>query len=137
MTKSAQCHCGGVQISVEGEPMRMAQCHCNSCQRMSGTGHATWAFFPTDQVTITGDLSTYESPTDSGAVKTRSFCPKCGSPLFTQGSKTTERIGIAASAFDDSSWFLPQMVVYPWDVPSWDVIDEALPKQEKPAYLSE
>jgi hypothetical protein len=132
MHNTAHCHCGSVTVEVEGEPVRMAQCHCNACRRLSGTGHATWAFFPVEHVKISGEVARYQCPADSGATKARSFCPGCGAPLFTENSRTPERIGIAAAAFENSNWFQPQMIVYPWDMQVWDVVDEVIPKQERP-----
>jgi len=63
---SGQCLCGAVSYSVEGDPLRMAQCHCKDCQRASGTGHMSLAFFKEDQVSIEGTYSEYASVADSG-----------------------------------------------------------------------
>ena len=60
MHLTGHCHCGAVSFTVDGEPVRMAQCHCGACRRMSGTGHASNAFFKTSQVVITGQTAIYE-----------------------------------------------------------------------------
>ena len=36
MNKSAACSCGQLQVTVEGDPMRIALCHCLACQRRTG-----------------------------------------------------------------------------------------------------
>ena len=48
------CLCGAVSYTVNAKPIRMAQCHCKDCQRASGTGHMSVAFFKKDDVAIMG-----------------------------------------------------------------------------------
>lgn len=130
MTLTGQCHCGDVKFTVEGEPLRMAQCHCNACRRITGTGHNVQAFFKRDDVKITGNTSTHESPSDSGNIRTRHFCPTCGSRLFSDNAKTPAVIGIAVGAFDESEWFKPEIIVYNAERPIWDVIDPTIELHE-------
>ena len=56
----------------------MAQCHCKDCQRVSGTGHTSLAFFMEGQISIDGKFSEYSSVADSGNENIRGFCPACG-----------------------------------------------------------
>lgn len=126
MTLTGHCHCGEVNFSVEGEPLRMAQCHCNACRRSTGTGHNVQAFFKRDQVTINGETRTHESTADSGNKRTRYFCPTCGSRLFSVNEKFPEVIGIAAGVFDESDWFKPQVILYNSERPIWDIVDPSV-----------
>jgi hypothetical protein len=126
MHLSGHCHCGAVSYTIKGEPARMAQCHCNACRRTTGTGHNVQAFFPRDQVTITGETKSYESTADSGSSRRRHFCPVCGSRLFSDNSRSPDMIGIAVGTFDDSGWFKPQAIVYSAERPSWDFVDPAV-----------
>ena len=61
---TGKCLCGKVNYTINSEPLKMAQCHCLDCQRSSGTGHFSNAFFDKDSVTITGDTSSYTTQSD-------------------------------------------------------------------------
>lgn len=127
---TGRCLCGKVSYSITSEPLRMAQCHCDYCQRSSGTGHMSLAFFPKDSVTINGETSSYTSDADSGDKVTRHFCPDCGSRLFGTNNVVTTIMGIAVGCVDDSSWFKPGAIVYNKRKPVWDSMDESLPTFE-------
>ena len=124
MTKTGRCLCGEVTFEVNADPLRMGQCHCNACQKITGTGHNVQAFFKTDSVKITGKTSTHESVADSGNIRTRHFCPNCGSRLFSKNSAAPNVTGIAIGSFDDNSWFKPEVILYNSMRPAWDMIDE-------------
>ena len=51
-----RCLCGAVSYTIDAKPVRMAQCHCKDCQRASGTGHMSLAFFEKRDVVIRGQL---------------------------------------------------------------------------------
>ena len=131
MKLSGACHCGAISFTVDAEPLRMAQCHCNACRRITGTGHNVQAFFNSENVTINGTTKTHESVSDTGNVRTRHFCPECGSRLFSENSKAPGGIGIAAGVFDDSTWFRPQTILYVSERPQWDVCDDTIPTHDK------
>lgn len=128
---SGSCVCGAVTYSVHGEPVRMGQCHCKDCQRASGTGHMSLAFFNEDDVKISGEFAEYSSTAESGNINTRAFCPTCGGRLFGRNSARAGVKAIAVGSFDDSSWFKPQAVVYCKDQPKWDLTDDESAKFDK------
>ena len=115
-----RCLCGAVTYTITGEPLRMAQCHCLDCQRASGTGHNTLAFFKADDFAITGETNSYSSTADSGNTKTRHFCPTCGSGLYGENSSRPGVVGVTVGSADAKDWFSPQAVVYARNRPKWD-----------------
>lgn len=123
MFASGRCLCGAITFTVQNPPFRMAQCHCEQCRRSTGTGHHVQAFFTRADVEISGQTATYKSIADSGSERTRHFCPTCGSRLFAENAGKPGTIGIAAAAFDDSSWFKPGINLYASQRPVWDVVD--------------
>jgi hypothetical protein len=62
-----------VRIEITAAPLRVGLCHCLDCRKRQGALFHSFAVFPPEAVTVTGETRTY---------KTRSFCPTCGSPLF-------------------------------------------------------
>jgi len=125
---TGQCLCGAVKYEITGEPIRMAACHCKDCQRSSGTGHMSLAFFKESDVSVSGETSSFDAKADSGNINTRHFCPNCGSRLFTRNSGRPGVIGIAVGCADDNSWFSPQAVVYNARCEAWDAIPLEIPK---------
>ncbi len=60
----------------------MNDCQCRDCQHMSGTGHGSYLTFPRAGVRLEGEARHWDMVGDSGNVKTRAFCPACGSPVY-------------------------------------------------------
>lgn len=124
------CLCGAVTFKVSGVPIRMAQCHCKDCQRASGTGHMSNAVFKQEDVEVTGATASYASTSDSGNTLTRHFCPTCGARLFLFSKARPGMIVMAAGAFDDLSWFEPEVVLYTKHRPHWDLTTDSVPNFE-------
>ena len=123
---SGKCLCGKVNYTINAEPVKMAQCHCLDCQRSSGTGHFSLAFFPKDKVIIKGNTSSFTTKADDGPEITRHFCPECGSRLFAINN-VNSFMSIAVGCLNDNSWFKPQAIVYNKRKPAWDFMDGNLP----------
>ncbi len=47
----ASCHCGGVRLKVAHAPLQVTSCNCSICRRYG----VLWAYYPPDQVRVTGD----------------------------------------------------------------------------------
>ena len=124
------CLCGAVRIVASAPPIAMAQCHCRDCQRVSGAGHTSNARFDAASVEITGKTASYAVRADSGNTFMRHFCPTCGSRVFALSSGRPGMIILAAGAFDDSSWFSPQVVLYGRSRPDWDTASQSIPQFE-------
>src|SRR5947209_2940052 len=106
------CLCGAVSYTISAKPIRMARCHCKDCQRASGTGHMSLAFFKKEDVAIRGTTASFASTADSGNANTRHFCPVCGSRVYGENSARPGIVGITVGCLDENDWFAPQAVVY-------------------------
>jgi hypothetical protein len=124
------CLCGAVTYAVNAKPLRMAQCHCKDCQRASGTGHMSLAFFKKDDVVMRGTTASYGVTADSGNTNTRHFCPKCGSRVYGENSARPGVIGISVGCLEENDWFSPQAVVYTKGRPGWDKTATDVPNFE-------
>ena len=128
---AGSCLCGAVTYEITAEPFRVAQCCCTDCQKITGTGHATIAFFPEDACTISGKTAEFAVIADSGNTNTRVFCPECGSRLFGRNTARPGVIGVMAGSLDRGADGLqPQAIVYVKRQHGWDMLDEALPRFE-------
>ena len=51
-TRRASCSCGQLQLTIEGEPSRIAMCHCLECQRRTGAVISNQARFRLEQESL-------------------------------------------------------------------------------------
>jgi hypothetical protein len=112
------CLCGRVRYTVTAEPAFSGLCHCRNCQRYTGTGYETFIVFPTEAVSVQGELKTYEDTGGSGKPVYRRFCPNCGSGVINDVDILGMRI-VLAGTLDDPTAFKPTMDVFwscaqPW-----------------------
>lgn len=128
---AGHCLCGDVSFTIRSGPVATGQCHCKDCQRASGTGHMSLAFFKTEDVEITGEAAKFSVTAESGNINTRYFCAKCGGRVFGENSARQGLIAVAVGSVDDNSWYEPQRVVYTQDRPDWDVTSTDIANFEK------
>ena len=83
MSYQAQCHCGAVQLEIEGDlPDKAVTCNCSHC---SAKG-LVLAAMARDQLKVTageGALRTYKF---NRHVISHRFCSQCGTQPFSEGT---------------------------------------------------
>ena len=78
------CHCGHVRYEAEIDPAKVAICHCTDCQVLSGSAFRTVVPAPKAGFRLlSGKLKIYVKIADSGNQRTQSFCPECGTPIYS------------------------------------------------------
>lgn len=126
------CACSAIRYEIPAEPLFMNDCQCRDCQRASGTGHGSYLSFPgTPQVKLSGQARHWDMRGDSGNVKTRGFCPACGSPVYLTFSAMPDVFTVHAASLDDPGRYRPQAATYTLRGHAWDHLDPALAKFEK------
>lgn len=122
------CACGAIRFRIAAEPLFQNHCQCRDCQHKSGTGHGSYLSFPRAGVEQTGQATHWNLVADSGQVKTRAFCPTCGSPVYMTFSAAPDVFTVHAGSLDDPGRFQPQVVTYAARGHAWDRLDPALTK---------
>lgn len=125
------CACGAIRYEISGEPVFSNDCQCRDCQRESGTGHGSHLSFLRSGVILTGDAKTWDMRADSGNIKTRAFCPTCGSPVYMTFAAMSDIFTIRAASLDDPSRYQPQVITYRQRGHVWDYLDPSLPTFDK------
>jgi hypothetical protein len=120
---SGGCLCGAVRYEAKSGPQMMGDCFCLDCRKTSGTAHCSHMVMPKSDVDMSGEVSRFDKPADSGNIVTRCFCPKCGSPVYSMNSAMVDFIFLRASSLDDPEIYAAQMTVYTSRAPSWGRID--------------
>lgn len=121
------CLCGAVRFESASDPQVVGHCHCVDCRKSSGTGHCTHIVVPEDGFTVSGEVTFYDRPADSGNLVSRGFCPTCGSAVYSRNSGMPGMVFPRASSLDDPDAVTPQMVIYTSRAAAWDHMDPALP----------
>ncbi|WP_432726070.1 GFA family protein [Variovorax sp. W6] len=125
------CACGAIRYEIPSEPIFQNHCQCLDCQHKSGTGHGSYLSFVRGGTRQTGQATLWDMVGDSGNVKTRAFCPTCGSPVYMTYVAMPDVITVHAASLDDPSRFKPQAVTYGVRGYEWDFLDPALVKFDR------
>lgn len=125
------CACGAIRYSISDEPVFSNHCQCLDCQHKSGTGHGSYMTFgDRAKVKLEGQAAQWDMTADSGKIKTRGFCPTCGSPVYLLFRAAPQVFTIHAASLDEPARFKPQAVTYTKRGYAWDLLDPALVKFE-------
>ena len=111
-TRRASCSCGQLQLTIEGEPSRIAMCHCLECQRRTGAVISNQARFRLEQVSFAGKTTAWTRTAESGNVMTYHFCPMCGSTLFWENEGFPGHVTVAIGNFADPTFPAPTIAVW-------------------------
>ena len=83
--------------------------YCVAC--VGGTVNVA---FRKSALTTTGELGVYSSVADSGARMRRSFCPKCGTPMFSEAEERPHVVFVRVGTHGTSSeWKQPDLPLGP------------------------
>lgn len=80
--RSCECRCGAVNLVCRGEPQRTSVCHCYECQKRTGSVFGVQARFLTEQISLSGEVTSFSRISDTGNEVTYQFCPKCGTTML-------------------------------------------------------
>ena len=93
---AGSCFCGAVRFEVGPPTLFCGHCHCSMCQRSNGAAFVTWVGVPIERFRLLEAASLVRhASSDHG---TRSFCGRCGSPLFCESTRHPERIDVTLAS---------------------------------------
>lgn len=122
----ATCACGQLQIRCTGEPVRLSVCHCLACRQRTGSVFGTQAWYPRDQVAMTGESTVWERAGDSGAVARFRFCPRCGATVYWDFPAMPDVVAVAVGCFADPTFPAPTVSVYEDRQSAWVVLGDSV-----------
>lgn len=125
---SGGCACGAIRYECGAEPIAMLNCHCRDCQASSGAPFASGIVVDVSDTRVTGTPATYSTRGASGGSTTRSFCPVCGTPLFTRGDIVPHLMSIRFPTLDDPSGFRPMLDIWTSRAQPWVCFDSRIPQ---------
>ncbi len=121
------CRCGAIRYQARGRPIWVAHCHCADCRKSTGAAFATYAGFPTAQVSFTGKRQGFAS--SPGVART--FCGTCGTPLAYESERWAGEVHILVCTLDDPARLTPKGHVYVAEQLPWVHLADKLPRFAK------
>lgn len=121
MKRTGGCFCGNIRYEITGELLNETVCHCPGCKKSSGAAALPWvtvkpANFKLTQGTLAEVRSNdYPQASCDGCGGTRTFCPKCGTPISFKGDggRAEREIDVTLGSLDDPTAFNPKEDVWP------------------------
>jgi hypothetical protein len=101
------------------------------CQYFAAGNATVGAMFDKTDVKVTGRRSEYVSTADSGSIMHRTFCPDCGTPLFSEAESRPNVIFVRVGTFDDPEFGKPTVAIWTASAPTWACFDPNMPKIER------
>jgi hypothetical protein len=118
------CFCGFVRYRADGQPFDQTNCHCSICRRSNGAPFVPWFSVTTANFAFTAGQPTTTHSSDHG---TRTFCPRCGTPLTFVSTHFPDQIDVTICSLDDPEAVRPQDDTRSSSRLSWVRLDENLP----------
>ena len=129
MQIDGQCHCGHVKYEAEIDPARVTICHCTDCQQLTGSAYRVTAITDSASIRLTAHPpKVYRKYGNNGRARLQSFCPECGSPLFTTGEGAdAETTGIRLGTINQRRALRPSRQIWCQSALPWIDDLETLP----------
>ncbi|MEZ0167375.1 GFA family protein [Microvirga sp. TS319] len=85
--------CGFIPYEAAIDSETVMLCHCTACQTLTGSAFRTFVLSREDGFALlSGQLKTYAKTGDSGVRRLQTFCPECGSPIYSASEGKGPRI---------------------------------------------
>lgn len=99
------CYCGFVTFEVRLPLADETVCHCSICRRTSGAPLVAWATAPKVNFRfLTGQVTSFRSSSHG----TRTFCPRCGTPLTFCSDGTPTQLDFTVCSLDNAQSVEPK-----------------------------
>jgi hypothetical protein len=99
------CFCGFIRYEAAGTGFSATNCHCSICRRTSGAPFVAWVSFARDGFRFVAGQPTSFRSSDHG---TRTFCPRCGTPLTFASDRAPQEVDVTTSSLDHPALFAPE-----------------------------
>jgi hypothetical protein len=126
MILSGGCLCGRVHYRILNTPGPLIYCHCSQCRKAQGAGFAANVPVPRANFEVTKGadyIKAYQSSKD----KTRYFCEKCSSPLYSY-LREASNYRIRAGSLDDAPDLSPGAHIFVASKANWVTFNDDLPQ---------
>lgn len=124
MTIEGGCFCGFVRYRVDGPVSHETNCHCSICRRTSAAPFVTWFTVRHGDFAVTAGQPASFRSSEHG---TRTFCPRCGTPLTFRSAHAPEELDVTTCSLDEPERLPPKDHTRTSAKLSWVELGERLP----------
>src|SRR5215469_11277980 len=123
---AGQCLCGDVRFEIDF-PARWAwHDHSSASRRAHGAAYATYVGSWRSRFRVTDGASAITRFEDPAVGTVRSFCARCGTPLFYEQMRSPHMINIPRALFRNRTGREPRYHVAIEELPEWAYLGEPL-----------
>jgi len=125
MKADGACHCGAIAFEAEIDPEQVLMCHCTDCQTMTGTAFRTLVLVSEEKFRLLkGVPKIYLKTAESGRQRVLTFCPECGSPIYSTGGNSPRVLAVRIGSLRQRAELVPKRQIWCKSALPW------LPKME-------
>ena len=99
------CYCGRVRYRIDAVPVSSIVCHCVDCRRVAAAPAVAWITVKTAALHWSAEQPAFFS---SSPKVTRSFCPRCGTPLTYGNHETPDERDVTTCSLDEPETMPPR-----------------------------
>ena len=125
------CQCGDITYDIKNSPQTVHACHCKDCQKRSGSAFGISMVVAKDDITVIGELSSFERVADSGYKLVQFFCSHCGNPIYCEVERRPNAIVLFPGTLEDTNWFRLERMIWTCNAQSWYEFPVGMEKLEK------
>jgi len=126
------CHCGQIRYEAQIDPLTVTVCHCTDCQTLSGSAFRTAVPVTKENFRLlSGQLKAYTKTAESGNRRLQTFCPECGTPIYSAGPGHTGVFYIRVGTSRQRSQLRPQLQIWSRSAQNWVTELAAVKRLEK------
>jgi len=121
-----QCVCGAIKIEIDLPAFWAWHDHGHATQRAHGAAYATYIGCWKSKVRVVkgkANISVYE---DEETRALRSFCARCGTPIFYERPRAPKMVNIPRALFEGRTGREPRYHLNLGETPEWAYRNEAL-----------
>jgi hypothetical protein len=124
---SGGCLCGEVRYELEGRLGPVVFCHCSQCRRGSGSAFATDGPVRARDLHLVAGRETL-AEYESSPGKFRTFCPRCGSPIYSRLVSAPDVLRLRLGSLDEDPGARPVAHVFTGAKAPWFELSDDLPR---------
>jgi hypothetical protein len=122
------CLCGAVRYRVKGPPLSSSVCHCRSCRLANGAPAVGWVAFHWQDFHL---LQGRPASRHSSPQVTRSFCPRCGTPISYRHADDPQVIELTTATLDHPELFPPTREIWLEHKLAWMPVNDSLAQHRR------
>ena len=120
MKVHGKCHCGQITYSAEVDPEKVSLCHCSDCQMFTGSAYRVNVPAAKENFVLLGsEPASYVKTADSGNKRRHTFCPNCGTPVYSSAVTDPQSFSLRIGCLNERSRLSPKRQIWcesavPW-----------------------